>query len=279
MTRTTPPRPLDVEALFPELAAYRGTTTRLHPRPGSPDVSVSSIGGPMLWPADEPWPLCSEAHGRGRGRRPADFHLEREVLASAWAREPFGELTDEEAQLTDELGREHRIPGASETDPLPLIGLAQLYRRDTPDLSTGPDGCDLLQVFWCPFDAHGVGRYGMLLHLVWRKSADVGEVLASPPQPQVVGYDGYVPEPCVLYPEQVATPPSPVSSPRNCAPGSTPGRRRRRTSRAKRVPSRSATSTTCPSHPAGGSADSPPGTPPTRSRWTAAPVRRRCNSC
>uniref|UniRef100_A0AAU2VR31 DUF1963 domain-containing protein n=1 Tax=Streptomyces sp. NBC_00008 TaxID=2903610 RepID=A0AAU2VR31_9ACTN len=205
MTRTTPPRPLDVEALFPELAAYRGTTTRLHPRPGSPDVSASSVGGPMLWPAAEPWPLCSEAHGRGRGRRPADIHREREVLASAWAREPFGELTDEEAQLTDELRREHRAPGASEADPLPLIGLAQLYRRDIPDLPAGPDGCDLLQAFWCPFDAHGAGRYGMLLHLVWRKSADVGEVLASPPQPQVVGYDGYVPEPCVLYPEQVAT--------------------------------------------------------------------------
>lgn len=48
MTRTTPPRPLDVEARFPELAAYRGTTTRLHPRPGNPDASASSVGGPML---------------------------------------------------------------------------------------------------------------------------------------------------------------------------------------------------------------------------------------
>lgn len=205
MTRTTPPRPLDVEALFPELAAYRGTTTRLHPRPGSPDVSASSVGGPMLWPTDEPWPLCSEVHGRGHGRRRADIHREREVLAAAWARGPSQGLTDEERQLVDELRRKHRIPGASETDPLPLIGLAQLFRRDIPDLPAGPGGCDLLQVFWCPFDAHGAGRHGMLLHLVWRRSADVGEVLASPPQPQVLGYDGYVPEPCVLYPEQVVT--------------------------------------------------------------------------
>lgn len=36
MTRTTPPRPRDVETLFPELAAHRGTTTRLHPQPGAP---------------------------------------------------------------------------------------------------------------------------------------------------------------------------------------------------------------------------------------------------
>ncbi|WP_240139622.1 hypothetical protein [Streptomyces sp. MUM 178J] len=205
MTRTTPPRPLDVEALFPELAAYRGTTTRLHPRPGSPDVSASSVGGPMLWPADEPWPVCEEAHGRGRGRRPADIHHKRQVLATAWAREPFCGLTDDERQLVDELSRTHRIPEASDTDPLPLVGLAQLYRRDIPDLPAGPDDCDLRQVFWCPFDAHGAGRHDPLPHLRWRRSAEVGEPLAAPPEPQLVGYEWYVPEPCVLHPEQVAT--------------------------------------------------------------------------
>ncbi|MGW0961320.1 hypothetical protein ACWD4K_20325 [Streptomyces gelaticus] len=205
MTRTTPPRPLDVEALFPELAAYRGTTTRLHPRPGAPGVSASSVGGPMLWPADEPWPVCTEAHGRGHGRRPADVHREREVLARAWAREPLSGPTEEDLRLLDELGREHRIPGIHETDPLPLIGLAQLYRRDVPDLPAGPDGCDLLQLFWCPFDAHGPSGHGLLLHPRWRRSAEVGEVLEIPPQPQVVGFAGYVPEPCVLRPEQVVT--------------------------------------------------------------------------
>ncbi len=43
MTRTTPPRPVHVEKLFPELGALRGVTTRLHPRPGRPDASVSSV--------------------------------------------------------------------------------------------------------------------------------------------------------------------------------------------------------------------------------------------
>lgn len=205
MTRTTPPRPLDIEALFPELAAYRSTTTRLHPRPGDPDVSTSSVGGPMLWPADEPWPVCGEAHGRGRGRRPADIHRERQLLASAWAREPFSGLTDEERQFADQLSREHRIPDASDADPLPLIGIAQLYRRDIPDMPAGPEDCDLLQVFWCPFDAHGASGYELLPHLRWRRSAEVGEVLASPPRPQVVGHAGYLPEPCLLHPEQVIT--------------------------------------------------------------------------
>ncbi|MDV5147985.1 hypothetical protein R1T08_28385 [Streptomyces sp. SBC-4] len=100
---------------------------------------------------------------------------------------------------------DHRVPGASDTDPLPLIGLAQLYTRDVPDLPAGPDGADLLQVFWCPFDAHQPTGYCMLLHLRWRRAAEVKEVLTSPPQPAAVGYEGYVPEPCELHPEQVVT--------------------------------------------------------------------------
>ncbi|MFD9406998.1 hypothetical protein ACFWBN_08215 [Streptomyces sp. NPDC059989] len=205
MTRTTPPRPLDVEALFPELALYRGTTTRLHPRPGSPEVSASSVGGPMLWPADEPWPVCSEAHGRGQGRKPADIRRHRRVLAAVWNREEDPGPTDEERGLLEALSREHRLPGVSETDVLPLIGVAQLYRRDVPDLAAGPDDCDLLQVFWCPFNAHGPSRYDLDLHVRWRRSWEVGEVPASPPEPLVVGAARFVPEPCVLYPEQVVT--------------------------------------------------------------------------
>jgi hypothetical protein len=37
MARATPPRPVDVEALFPEVVAYRREATRPHPRPGEPD--------------------------------------------------------------------------------------------------------------------------------------------------------------------------------------------------------------------------------------------------
>lgn len=34
---------------------------------------------------------------------------------------------------------------------------------------------------------------------------EVGEGLTTPPQPLVVGSDGFLPEPCVLHPEQVVT--------------------------------------------------------------------------
>ncbi len=60
--RTTPGRPVDVEQLFPELAPYRRETVRLHPRPGAPACTDSSVGGPLLWPAAEPWPVCTEEH-------------------------------------------------------------------------------------------------------------------------------------------------------------------------------------------------------------------------
>ncbi|MGW4893599.1 hypothetical protein ACWEQL_15255 [Kitasatospora sp. NPDC004240] len=63
MTRRTPPRPLDVERLFPEVAGLRREAVRLHPRAGSPTSRDSSVGGPLLWPAAEPWPTCPEHFG------------------------------------------------------------------------------------------------------------------------------------------------------------------------------------------------------------------------
>ncbi|MGW6523236.1 DUF1963 domain-containing protein [Streptomyces sp. NPDC054962] len=62
MSRHTPSRPVDMEKLFPELLPYHRESVRLHPRPGSPTVKDSSVGGPLLWPASEPWPVCREEH-------------------------------------------------------------------------------------------------------------------------------------------------------------------------------------------------------------------------
>lgn len=57
----TPPRPVDIAAEFPELAGQEHPTVRLHPRPGRPSPQDSSVGGPLLWPAAEPWPRCDAA--------------------------------------------------------------------------------------------------------------------------------------------------------------------------------------------------------------------------
>lgn len=204
MARTTPPRPVDPEAVFPALAAHRGTTTRLHPRPGEPSVTDSHVGGPLLWPADTPWPVCTHQHPRDRGRRPQDIRLRR-FLGEHWVRSGGRTPGEERQELLRALEDEYEVAGLGDSEPIPLIGVAQFHRNDVPDLPPGPDGCDLLQLFWCPFDRHGTTGYGMHVELRWQRSDEVTHPLAEQPEPQVVGYEGYLPEPCVLHPEQVTT--------------------------------------------------------------------------
>jgi hypothetical protein len=98
---------VDIEALFPELSRHRRTATRLHPRPGTPTAHQSSVGGPFLWPADEPWPACREHHRRSHGERPADIRLRRRNLVEAWSRQTeTGERpgpTEAEREILDGL--------------------------------------------------------------------------------------------------------------------------------------------------------------------------------
>ncbi|GAA1406976.1 hypothetical protein GCM10009662_39810 [Catellatospora coxensis] len=60
---TTPPGPIDLPAAIPQLAPLARTAIRLHPRRGTPTAEQSSMGGPLLWPADEPWPMCDGPRG------------------------------------------------------------------------------------------------------------------------------------------------------------------------------------------------------------------------
>ncbi|PZW00521.1 hypothetical protein SAMN05443287_1246 [Micromonospora phaseoli] len=102
MTRTTPPRTVDITELFTELREHSATATRLHPRPGTPTGADSSVGGPLLWPADEPWPVCTDgdSHYVFELRTPASVRRSREVYAAAEARSAANgtryALTDEE---------------------------------------------------------------------------------------------------------------------------------------------------------------------------------------
>ncbi|QIJ60743.1 hypothetical protein [Streptomyces sp. JB150] len=202
MPRTTPPRPLDVEAVFPELTALRRTATRLHPRRGTPTVRDSSVGGPMLWPADEPWPACAHAHQRGSGHRYAEVVRAREILERAWRRDPRSGPNAGEADELSRFKRGRHAPHLADTDPIPLIGVAQLYRRDVPGLPDTGAG-DVLQVFWCPFERHGESGHEMHVELRWRHSRGIGTPLAEQPFPEVVGRPELVPSPCVLHPEAV----------------------------------------------------------------------------
>ncbi|GAA3250370.1 hypothetical protein [Streptomyces lavendulae] len=81
--------------------------------------------------------------------------------------------------------------------------MAQLYVRDVPSLRPhARAGADLLQVLWCPFDHPPEGIMPQTA-LFWRSAASVTEVLTTPPETAVVEWEEYVPEPCLLSPEQV----------------------------------------------------------------------------
>ncbi|MET9434500.1 hypothetical protein [Streptomyces sp. NPDC006551] len=211
MRPTTPYRPLDITIPFPELAPFARTGTRLHPRRGAPTAADSSVGGPLLWPADEEWPVCRE-HGRVPGVRPERARRYETIVETAWARpRPAGAdgvpYTDAERAELDEMSLSGYQPDRHDGTPLPLLALAQFYARDVPDLAAfAPPGTDLLQVLWCPFTGHedgGSSHFGPSTRLRWRRAADVTDPLSVQPEPPIVERTGYLPRPCVLYPEQV----------------------------------------------------------------------------
>jgi hypothetical protein len=87
----TPPRPVDIVAVFPELAGQERPAVRLHPRRGRPSPRDSSVGGPLLWPVAEPWPRCDDA---GRHATPAPMVAVAQMFASDVAGLPCPGSTD-----------------------------------------------------------------------------------------------------------------------------------------------------------------------------------------
>ncbi len=215
MSLTTPPRPFDLAALFPELAPLARTATRLHPRPGSPTVHDSSVGGPLLWPADEPWPYCDEPHNRHASsavHSPDDvraFRRRQAAVAERLFRDPQAPaVTPEEREAAMRFSE-----GRPWFDgPIPLLPVAQLYARDAP--FPCPPDADLLQVLWCPFDHDHIDRAHPTTALFWRSSATVTDVLDAPPEPPVIQSRWYLPEPCLFSPEQVTDYPDPSELPK-----------------------------------------------------------------
>jgi hypothetical protein len=160
---TTPPSPVDVAAEFPAVVPYARTTVRLHPRPGAPTAEQSSVGGPLLWPADEPWPMCDGPDGY-------DHY--------------------------DSMPAEAAVP---------LVPVVQLFAADVPELPF-PDGTDVLQVLWCPFDHEPFSAPRPQVR--WRRRGDVGARRPTMPSPDAESDPVLVPRPCVLDPERVLEYPS-----------------------------------------------------------------------
>ncbi|MFJ3927707.1 hypothetical protein [Streptomyces sp. NPDC090022] len=104
----------------------------------------------MLWPADEPWPVCTAVRPRGTGYRLADVRRARQVHAASAGRRK----TDAGLEILAALKPGSHAPEIRNEDPVPMLAVAQLWTRDIPDLR-GPACHDLLQVLWCPFETHG----------------------------------------------------------------------------------------------------------------------------
>ncbi|MFD7587069.1 hypothetical protein ACFV84_16835 [Kitasatospora sp. NPDC059811] len=184
---------MDIAAAFPELVPLARQTARLHPRLGEPTVHDSSVGGPLLWPVSEPWPVCEGPHPEeDEGDLPvslADIRRRRELYET--------HPDDREEAALDATSAGHpwsRKPNA-------LLPVAQLYARDIPSLPC-PEGADMLQVLWCPLNHDP--SWMPTARVVWGSSTQVDVLLTDPPLPaDVENYGNYVPEPCVLHPEVV----------------------------------------------------------------------------
>ncbi|WP_432969315.1 hypothetical protein [Dactylosporangium sp. CA-233914] len=223
----TMPRPADLSR-FPELAAYARTATRLRPLPGPVSAAESHIGGPLLWPAGEPWPVCDTPYMVTVEVTVPDDLVAR--IRAAQARRPAPHLlADGEGDLRAELAAlvapgtltswgttgggplvAHSVSAVPHAPAQPLIPVAQLRAADIPDLPR-PGGADLLQVLWCPFD-HEDAAWGPAPRLVWRREADVAGPLAEPPAVQA-GEENYVPAACRIRPQQVVEYPYPDELP------------------------------------------------------------------
>lgn len=134
MVNTTPPGRTLLLAQFPELADYARPVLRLHARRGHPTAGESSVGGPLLWPVDEPWPTCDSDDHELAGDSSGSFD-EPVVMACVL-----------------QLYRRDLPAGI-----LPAPGWAF------------PNGTDLLQVLWCP-NPHE-DTYGPYVRVFWRTEA------------------------------------------------------------------------------------------------------------
>jgi len=211
MTFTTPDKPVDLAVLFPELAGLARTAVRLHPWQGEVTAQESSLGGPLLWPADEPWPVCTVDHddprplasaeGREVQRRRDELGERLNELARAGEHAAVGPLYPEFQALEAEI-REFRRAEYAENPAmaLPMVAIAQFYARDLPELPF-PEGTDVCQVLWCPIDHEP--HYAPRPEVHWRTAATVSEVATAPEPNSELSDVCYLPAPCRITPDRV----------------------------------------------------------------------------
>ncbi|MFE4457195.1 hypothetical protein ACFROC_07545 [Nocardia tengchongensis] len=174
MTRTSERPDVDLAEVVPGIDVYASPAVRLHPRPGQPEAWVSHIGGPLLWPAADPWPRC-------------DARFCWHYLSDG----PAGTSSVQPSRVSG-LSVDERTDRLRASCDVPLTPLVQLYRADFPEIAF-PAGSDVLQLLWRGgfWDRDCIRAY-------WRDSASVFAVQAAPPVDVQVAV-----RPCVLDPERI----------------------------------------------------------------------------
>ncbi|MGK5630315.1 hypothetical protein [Streptomyces sp. URMC 123] len=224
--------PASVESLMadvPAFAAHARPATLLRPEAGDPGVRDSSVGGPLLWPEDEPWPVCRGPHVVQVREKLSDEDRETWQRIDREMRERHRRDPDRGYEITheDALTQTRIMDGASALDMIawermrwvqdtsgpavPMVPVLQLYAADAPGglrpeaLDPLPAGTDLLQVLWCPNDHSelpGQSDYwGPAVEVRYRSSSTVGAVL-DPPRPERAD-DAYLPRPCTVAPQPI----------------------------------------------------------------------------
>ncbi len=207
---------------IPGLASFARKATLLRPAAGAPGLHESSVAGPLLWPADEAWPVCRGPHLVEARDRLADAdretmqRIDRDMRArragkpnAAW------EMTEEEADIKSRImdgagaldmltwERVRHVP-VSSVNGVPMVAVLQLHARDVP-AAAWPEGMDVLQVVWCPKDHSslpGQPRYwGPAVEMRYRSAATMAAVLVPPVSD--CADKCYVPRPCALGPVEV----------------------------------------------------------------------------
>ncbi|WP_416974424.1 DUF1963 domain-containing protein [Streptomyces sp. 4F14] len=155
---------MDIAELIPDLAPLALRTTVLLPTAGEPGVRESSAGGPLLWPAGEPWPYCAE---RGHGIPPDDERNPFEAVPMVPVLQLFASDVPELA-----------FPDGA--DVLQLVWCT-LFHADDPESAVLP------RLYW--------RNSAEIL---------AGELLLDAPAPQKGEYDEeFTPEPCTVTPTPV----------------------------------------------------------------------------
>ncbi|MEU3901072.1 hypothetical protein [Streptomyces sp. NPDC045251] len=131
---STRPTTEAILSAVPALAPYARPAVLLHPTPGTPGPHDSSVAGPLLWPADEPWPYCSVPEAPGTSGLPPTAMV---PVMQVFRRDAPGDWWPEDADVFQLLWcpNEHWDPPAPHADVSPVV---EVRWRRTADLPQTP---------------------------------------------------------------------------------------------------------------------------------------------